>query len=58
MLEMINIKVDPKMKSAIQKAADKQFISMSAFIKQAVEKHLQEQGIDWREEKDSKGKKR
>jgi predicted HicB family RNase H-like nuclease len=57
MLEMINIKVDPKMKSAIQKAADKQFISMSAFIKQAIEKHLQEQGIDWRKEPEKKPKK-
>lgn len=57
MLEMINIKVDPKMKSAIQKAADKQFISMSAFIKQAIEKHLEEQGIDWRQEKERKSRK-
>lgn len=46
---MINIKIDPKMKAAIQKAAEKQFISMSAFIKQAIEKSLQEQGFDWRE---------
>ena len=57
MSEMINIKVDPKMKSALQKAADKQFISMSAFIKQAIEKHLQEQGIDWRKEPEKKAKK-
>ena len=54
---MINFKVDPKMKSAIQKAAEKQFISMSALIKQAIEKHLQEQGIDWRKEPEKKGKK-
>ena len=54
---MINIKVDPKMKSALQKAADKQFISMSAFIKQSIEKHLQEQGIDWRKEPTKKPKK-
>ena len=51
---MINIKVDPKMKSAIQKASDRQFISMSAFIKQAIEKHLQEQDIEWRKEKEKK----
>jgi len=56
MTEMINIKVDPKMKSAIQKASDKQFISMSAFIKQAIEKRLQEQGIDWQQEKEKKPK--
>ncbi len=47
---MINIKVDPKMKTSIQRLADKQFISMSAVIKQAIEKHLKENGIDWREE--------
>jgi hypothetical protein len=47
---MINIKVDPKMRTAIRKLADQQFISMSAVIKQAVEKHLKENGINWREE--------
>ncbi len=57
MSEMINIKVDPRMKAAILKAAEKQLISMSAFIKQAIQKQLQEQGIDWRKEPD-KGKKK
>jgi hypothetical protein len=38
------------MKAAIQKAAEKQFISMSAAIKQAIEKYLDEQGINWRKE--------
>ena len=47
---MINIKVDPKMRTAIRKLADQQFISMSAVIKQAIEKHLKENGINWREE--------
>ena len=47
---MINMKIDPRMKTAIQKAAENQFISMSAFIKQAIEKQLKEQGIDWRKE--------
>ena len=49
---MINMKIDPRMKAAIQKAAENQFISMSAFIKQAVEKQLKEQGIDWKNEKE------
>ena len=51
MTKMINIKVDPKMRTAIRKLADQQFISMSAVIKQAIEKHLKENGINWREEK-------
>ena len=53
---MINIKVDPRMQQAIKKTAESQFISMSAFIKQAVEKHLQDQGVDWRKEPEKKGK--
>ena len=51
MLVMVNIKMDPRMKAAIQKAAEKQFISMSAAIKQAIEKYLDEQDINWRKEK-------
>jgi Arc/MetJ-type ribon-helix-helix transcriptional regulator len=50
---MVNIKLPPEMKSAIQKLADKQFTSMSAVIKQAVEKHLQDHGIDWRKENEN-----
>ena len=37
------------MRAAINKLADKQLISASAVIKQAVQKHLYEHGIDWRE---------
>jgi predicted transcriptional regulator len=47
---MVNIKLDPRMKEAIQRLADKQFTSMSAIIKQAIEKHLKDNGIDWRKE--------
>ena len=50
---MINIKVDPKMRTAIKKLADRQFISMSAVIKQAIEKHLKEHGINWKEQESS-----
>jgi len=48
---MINIKLDPRMKKAIQNLAERRFTSMSAEIKQAIEKHLQENSIDWRKEK-------
>ena len=50
---MVNVKMDPRMQEAIKKLAEKQFSSMSSVIKQAIEKHLQELGIDWREEKKS-----
>jgi predicted transcriptional regulator len=52
MWTLLTVKVDPRMKKAIQKAAEKQFISMSAAIKQAIEKYLQDHGVNWREEKD------
>jgi predicted transcriptional regulator len=47
----MSIKMDPRMKAALEKLAKEQFISASAIVKQAVDKHLQEQGIDWRKEK-------
>ena len=50
MQTLLTLKVDPRMKSALKKLADKQFISVSAAVKQAVERHLQEHGIDWRKE--------
>ena len=54
---MINIRIDSQMKEVVQKVAENQHISMSAFIKQAIEEKLQNQGIDWRKEGDKKPKK-
>jgi len=51
MEDLMSIKVDPRMKRALKKLADKQFNSISGIVKQAVEKHLEEQGVDWRNEK-------
>jgi hypothetical protein len=50
----MSIKMDPRMKAALEKQAKEQFISASAIVKQAVDKYLQEQGIDWRKEKKPK----
>lgn len=47
---MVNVRMDPKMRAALKRIADKQFSSVGAVIKQAIEKYLKEQGIDWREE--------
>jgi len=54
---MINIRLDPRMRDSLKRIADKQFSSVSAVIKQAIEKYLQDQGIDWREEKAKPSKK-
>jgi predicted transcriptional regulator len=45
-----SIKLDPKMKQALEKLAKEQFVPVTSLIKQAIAKYLQEQGIDWREE--------
>ena len=46
------------MKAALKKLADKQFISVSAAVKQAIERHLEENGIDWRQEGNQKTSKK
>jgi predicted HicB family RNase H-like nuclease len=50
MQTMLNLKIDPRMKAALKKVADKQFISLSAATKQALEKYLSDRGVDWRKE--------
>ena len=50
MQTILTLKVDPRMKAALKKIADKQFISVSAAVKQAIERHLEGQGVDWRKE--------
>jgi len=47
---LLTVKIDPRMKAALKKVADKQFISASAAAKQAIEKYLESHGIDWRKE--------
>ncbi len=47
---VISLKMDSRMKVALKKLADSQFISVSAVLKQAAEKHLLDAGIDWRED--------
>ena len=51
---MISLKIDPKMKKALENQAEREFSSVSSILKKAAEKYLLEQGIDWREEKESK----
>jgi len=50
MQTLLTLKIDSRMKAALKKLADKQFISSSAVVKQAIERHLQEHGIHWRKE--------
>ena len=54
---MISTKIDPKMKKALENLAQKEFSPVSTIVKKAIEKYLQEQGIDWREESEIKSEK-
>lgn len=54
---MLSIKLPLEMKEALKRVADRQFISVSAATKQAIERYLTEHGIDWREEKNREKKK-
>ena len=49
-----SVKLDPKMKKTLEKLAREQLVPVTSLIKQAIEKYLQDQGIDWRKEKSLK----
>lgn len=48
----ITVKCPPEMKKALEKLAQKEFSSVSGILKKAAEKYLQDQGIDWKKEKE------
>ena len=51
---MINVKLDPKMHTALKRLAEKEFSTISTLVKQALDKFLHEKGVDWRSEKPGK----
>ena len=53
----VSVKMPPKMKTALDKLAEKEFTSASGIIKKALEEYLLKNGIDWREEPEKKSKK-
>ena len=57
MVKMVNVRMDNRMRNALKRISEKQFSSMGAVIKQAVEKFLEDQGIDWRNEPEKPKKK-
>ena len=54
MFAMITIKVDPRMKKALERLAEKDFSNLSSIMKKAADEYLSKNGIDWRKEKVSK----
>ena len=47
---MISLKIDPRMKQAIEKMARQEFSSLSGIIKKACQEYLQRNGINWEDE--------
>ena len=50
MKAVVNIRMDDRLKKAIEKFAEQQGISFSALVRQTIIEKLQSHGIDWREE--------
>ena len=50
----LSFKVDPKLKDALLKLADKENRSLSNYVVTALMKHLENHGIAWRKEKPKK----
>ena len=46
----INVKLDPRMHNALKKIADLELSNISVVVKQSIDKHLRDKGIDWRKE--------
>lgn len=47
---MITLKLDPRMKKALDELAEQRLTPVSVLLRQLIDKHLQEHGVDWREE--------
>ena len=55
--KVLSIKIDPRMKMALEELAEREFSPVTTIVKKAVDKYLQENGIEWREMPENKAKK-
>jgi hypothetical protein len=55
-LMMITLKIDPRMKQALEKVAKKEFSTVSGILKKSAQVYMEKQGIDWEKEKVSSKK--
>jgi len=53
---MITLKIDPRMKQALEKVAKKEFSTVSGILKKSAQEYMEKQGIDWEKEKVSSKK--
>jgi predicted transcriptional regulator len=55
--KVLSIKIDSRMKKALEELAEKEFAPVTTIVKKALDKYLQENGIDWRKQPERKPKK-
>jgi len=55
--KVLSIKIDPRMKQALEEVAERECAPVTTIVKKALDKYLQEQGIDWRKDPEKKSKK-
>jgi len=55
--KVLSIKIDPRMKKAIEDLAEKEFAPVTTIVKKALDKYLQENGLHWRGEDHKRSKK-
>ena len=51
MLKVLSIKIDSRMKKALERIAEKEFTSVSSIVKKSIAGYLEKNGIDWKKEK-------
>ena len=51
--KIINVELDQRIHEALKKVADLELSNTSVVVKQAIDKHLKDKGVNWREEKES-----
>ena len=55
---LITLKIDPRMKQALEKVAKKEFSTVSGIIKKAAQEYMKKtHGVDWEEEDPKETKK-
>jgi predicted transcriptional regulator len=58
MQTVITLKLDTRLKNALQEMAARKFMSLSGYLKSAAEKQLLADGVDWRKGPEKKTKRK
>jgi len=51
MVKVLSIKIDTRMKKALERIAEREFTSVSSIVKKSIAEYLEKNGTDWKKEK-------